>query len=48
MIAVLIMFLYAVLLPVLERGRFCATSAAGAKNDLHASAAVNPAREFRR
>ena len=34
-------------LPALERGRFCATSAAGAKRDLHAFAADSQVREFR-
>ena len=33
--------------PALERGRFCATSAAGAKRDLHAFAADSQEREFR-
>ena len=34
--------------PALERGRFCATSAEGAKKDFAAFAAVNRAPEFRR
>ena len=35
-------------LPALERGRFCATSAAGAKKDWSVFAADNLAPEFRR